>query len=159
MNYKNVKRKPFSKLPEENDPWFQPAGFNRGKIKSMSIECPDCRGWGKIFVKAGIPNERLILDPGIGFGKLPEVDFAILRELNQFKLLGRPLLVGVSRKAFIGSCLDEPNPKDRLGGTIAATSIAVANGADIIRAHDVVEAKIASKIGEAVRFYNDKVIQ
>ena len=113
----------------------------------------------KLAQKAGIPNERLILDPGIGFGKTPEVDFAILRELNQFKLLGRPLLVGVSRKAFIGSCLDEPNPKDRLGGTIAATSIAVVNGADIIRAHDVVEAKIASKIGEAVRFHSDKVIQ
>ncbi|MHA1577562.1 MAG: dihydropteroate synthase [Candidatus Thorarchaeota archaeon] len=113
----------------------------------------------KIAEETGIANEKIILDPGIGFGKPPEVDFAILRELKQFKLLGRPLLVGVSRKAFIGFCLDEPNPKDRLSGTIATTSIAVVNGADVIRTHDVEEAKIASRIGEAVRFPNDKVIQ
>ena len=113
----------------------------------------------KLAEEAGIANESIILDPGIGFGKPPEVDFAILRELEQFKLLGRPLLVGVSRKAFIGFCLDEPNPNDRLSGTIATTSIAVANGADIIRAHDIEEARIATRIGEAVRFPNDKVIQ
>jgi len=106
----------------------------------------------KLAEEAEIVIERIILDPGIGFGKPPDVDFAILRELNQFKLLGRPLLVGISRKAFIGSCLDEPNPNNRLSGTIATTSIAVVNGADIIRAHDVEEAKIASRIGEAVRF-------
>ncbi len=113
----------------------------------------------KLSEEAGIANERIILDPGIGFGKPPEVDFAILRELKQFKLLGRPLLVGVSRKSFIGFCLDEANPNNRLSGTIATTSIAVANGANIIRAHDIEEARIAARIGEAVRFSNDKVIQ
>jgi len=113
----------------------------------------------KLAEEAEIANERIILDPGIGFGKPPTVDFAILRELKQFKLLGRPLLVGVSRKAFIGSCVGESNPENRLSGTIAATSIAVLNGADIIRAHDVEEAKIAARIGETVRFHSDKVIQ
>ncbi len=104
-----------------------------------------------ISTEQGVATENIILDPGIGFGKPPAIDFAILRELKQFKLLGRPLLVGVSRKAFIGACLDEPDPSDRLTGTIAATSIAVTNGADIIRAHDVEEARAASMIGEAVR--------
>ena len=104
-----------------------------------------------ISKEQGVTTENIILDPGIGFGKPPSVDFAILHELKQFKLLGRPLLVGVSRKAFIGECLDEPHPSDRLTGSIAATSIAVVNGADIIRAHDVEEARAAAKIGEAVR--------
>ena len=104
-----------------------------------------------ISEEQGVNTENIILDPGIGFGKPPSIDFAILRELKQFKHFRRPLLVGVSRKAFIGACLGEPDPSNRLTGTIAATSIAVVNGADIIRAHDVEEARVASKIGEAVR--------
>ncbi|MHA1637880.1 MAG: dihydropteroate synthase [Candidatus Thorarchaeota archaeon] len=104
-----------------------------------------------ISKEQGVAAGNIILDPGFGFGKPPSIDFSILQNLKQFKLLGKPLLVGVSRKAFIGACLDEPDPSNRLTGTIAATSIAVANGADIIRAHDVDEARTASKIGEAVR--------
>lgn len=101
--------------------------------------------------EAGIRRENIILDPGIGFGKPAKVDFQILRELHKYMLFERPLLVGVSRKAFIGSLLEEPDPEDRLTGTIAATSVAVANGADVIRAHDVTEAVIAARIGEALR--------
>lgn len=100
---------------------------------------------------AGIPKENMILDPGIGFGKPPEVDFAILRALSKYTLFRRPLLVGVSRKAFIGHVLEEPNPENRLIGTIAATAIAAANSADIIRTHDIVETSIALKIGNALR--------
>ncbi len=96
----------------------------------------------------GISAERIILDPGIGFGKPPEVDFAILRNLNQFTTLNHPLLVGVSRKAFIGHLLGQSDPDDRLIGSTAATSIAVMNGANIIRAHDVKEARIAARIGK-----------
>ena len=96
----------------------------------------------------GISTERIILDPGIGFGKPPEVDFAILRNLDQFTTLNHPLLVGVSRKAFIGHLLGQSDPDDRLIGSTAATSIAVMNGANIIRAHDVKEARIAARIGK-----------
>ena len=104
-----------------------------------------------LATRAGIPNDRIILDPGIGFGNPMEVDFTIIRQLDMFSALGFPILVGVSRKAFIGSCLNQPDPEDRLTGTIAATSIAVVNGADIVRAHDVMEARLASKIGESLR--------
>jgi dihydropteroate synthase len=104
-----------------------------------------------LATRAGIPNDRIILDPGIGFGNPMEVDFTIIRQLDVFSALGFPILVGVSRKAFIGSCLNQPDPEDRLIGTIAATSIAVVNGADIVRAHDVMEARLASKIGESLR--------
>ncbi|RDE15141.1 MAG: dihydropteroate synthase [Candidatus Thorarchaeota archaeon] len=100
---------------------------------------------------AGVNSDLIIIDPGIGFGKPAEIDCAILRGLRAFSLLGHPLLVGVSRKAFIGNLLGLPDPAQRLAGTIAATSIAVLNGADIIRAHDVREARVAAAIGEALR--------
>ncbi len=100
---------------------------------------------------AGVGSDQIIIDPGVGFGKPVETDCAILKNLRIFSLLGRPLLVGVSRKAFIGELLGLPDPAQRLTGTIAATSIAVLNGADIIRAHDVREARAAATIGEALR--------
>ncbi|MFX1481802.1 MAG: dihydropteroate synthase [Promethearchaeota archaeon] len=100
--------------------------------------------------ETGIDSGRIILDPGIGFGKPAEVDFALLGNLDQFTALGYSLLVGVSRKAFIGGQLSQDNPNDRLAGTIAATSIAVMNGANMIRAHDVSEARIAIRIATAV---------
>ncbi|MFW9841243.1 MAG: dihydropteroate synthase [Candidatus Thorarchaeota archaeon] len=99
----------------------------------------------------GVDPGRIILDPGIGFGKPPVVDYSILRNLDKFVVFGFPLLVGVSRKAFIGHLLGQSNPEDRLVGSIAATSIAVMNGAHIIRAHDVKEAMVAARIGEAIR--------
>lgn len=105
----------------------------------------------EIAEKAGIPKENVILDPGIGFGKPPEVDYALLKGLGKFKELQRPLLVGVSRKAFIGAILGEDNPERRLVGTVSATTVAVVNGADIIRAHDVTEAVIAARMGKALR--------
>ncbi|MDF1537824.1 MAG: dihydropteroate synthase [Candidatus Thorarchaeota archaeon] len=105
----------------------------------------------EIANEAGIPKENVILDPGIGFGKPPDVDFALLKQLGRFKDFQRPILVGVSRKAFIGALLGEDNPERRLAGTVSATSVAVVNGADIIRAHDVAEAVVAARVGEALR--------
>jgi len=105
----------------------------------------------KTALSVGIPQERIIIDPGIGFGKPSEVDLEIIRELDRFCSLGHPVLVGISRKAFIGDLLSQPNPSMRLAGTIAATSIAVANGANLIRTHDVNEGKIAAKVGKALR--------
>lgn len=99
----------------------------------------------------GIDRDKIIIDPGIGFGRPPEVDFAIIRHLDRFLMFRQPILIGVSRKAFIGSLLNQPDPADRLEGTIAATAVAVVNGAHLVRAHDVREAKIASMIGETLR--------
>ena len=105
----------------------------------------------QIASKTGILPNRIVVDPGIGFGKPTEIDCNLLKNLNRFTMLGHPVLVGVSRKAFIGSLLGQPNPEDRLLGTVAATSIAVVNGANIILAHDIEAARMAAKIGESLR--------
>jgi dihydropteroate synthase len=85
---------------------------------------------------AGIPDEQIVVDPGIGFGKSVDGNLEILRRLAEFASLGRPILVGTSRKSFIGAVLDRGVP-DRLFGTAATVAVAVANGASILRVHDV----------------------
>jgi dihydropteroate synthase len=97
--------------------------------------------------KAGVANNRLIIDPGIGFGKSVEGNFSILKSLHRFLDLDYPLLVGVSRKSFIGKELEMP---DRLEGSIAAACYAVLNGADIVRVHDVAETKRAISMIEKI---------
>jgi dihydropteroate synthase len=87
--------------------------------------------------------------PGIGFGKSVEDNFTILRRLDEFRSLGQPLLVGPSRKSFIGAALNLP-AEERLSGTIAASVLAVANGANILRVHDVDAVKQAVKVAERV---------
>ncbi len=85
---------------------------------------------------AGIPDERIILDPGIGFGKTVEQNLELLDRLGEVRALGFPLLLGASRKSFIGYTLDLP-PEQRLEGTAAAIAVGIARGADIVRVHDV----------------------
>jgi dihydropteroate synthase len=85
---------------------------------------------------AGIPDEMIILDPGIGFGKTVEQNLELVNHLSAFRELGFPLLYGPSRKSFIGYTLDKP-PDQRLAGTAAAVAVGIAHGADIIRVHDV----------------------
>ena len=92
----------------------------------------------------------MILDPGIGFGKTLAHNLEILRGLGRFKELGCPLLVGASRKRFIGT-LTGTEPMDRAAGTIASHTISIMNGADIIRVHDVKGAKRAAQVADAVR--------
>ncbi len=104
-----------------------------------------------IAESAGIREENIILDPGIGFGKPPTVDVKILQELDLFVKLNHPLLVGVSRKAFIGHLLDESKPEDRLIGSVVAIAIAVMHGADVIRTHDLRETKAAVRMAENFR--------
>ena len=102
-------------------------------------------------VSAGIDREKIIIDPGIGFGKPSEVDYAILRGLDQFVEFNQPLLVGISRKAFIGTLLEQRDPTDRLIGSLAATAIAVYKGANMVRTHDIMETKQAVKVAEAIK--------
>jgi dihydropteroate synthase len=87
-------------------------------------------------VAAGIAWEKLIVDPGFGFGKDWRQNLELLRRLGEFRVLGRPVLVGLSRKSTIGKVLGLAEP-DRLEGTLATTALAIANGADIVRVHDV----------------------
>lgn len=85
---------------------------------------------------AGIPDERIILDPGIGFGKTVEQNIALIWRLGELRLLGFPVLIGPSRKSFIGYTLDLP-PDKRLEGTAACVAVGITRGADIVRVHDV----------------------
>jgi dihydropteroate synthase len=94
---------------------------------------------------AGIDREKIIVDPGIGFGKTLEHNLEILKRLRELKVLGRPILVGPSRKSFIGKILNV-GAKERLSGTLSACVLAVKNGANLVRVHDVKEVKQALKI-------------
>jgi len=98
-----------------------------------------------------IDLKKIAIDPGIGFGKGAEWDLHILANLRRLAALGRPICVAVSRKSFIGKVLDLPDPADRLWGSLAATAIAVLNGADVIRTHDPEETLHAVRVAEAVR--------
>lgn len=100
--------------------------------------------------QAGIESSRIILDPGIGFAKTYQQNLTILRELPQLQALGCPLLVGVSRKSFIGHILNQPNPKARVWGTAAACTAAIANGADLLRVHDVEEMYDICRVADAI---------
>ncbi len=100
-------------------------------------------------LSAGVKRDRIIIDPGIGFGKTVRHNFIILRRLRELKELGFPLLAGVSRKSFIGKILDLPE-SDRLEGTAAAVTAAILNGADIIRVHDVKAMKRVALVSDAI---------
>ncbi|HEY60356.1 MAG TPA: dihydropteroate synthase [Anaerolineae bacterium] len=99
--------------------------------------------------KHGIEKEKIIIDPGIGFGKSVEQNLELMRRLQSFKKMGYPLLIGPSRKSFIGYTLNL-SPEDRLEGTAAAVAIGIANGADIVRVHDVKEMVRVAKMTDAI---------
>ncbi|CEJ09967.1 Dihydropteroate synthase [bacterium YEK0313] len=99
--------------------------------------------------KAGIRRNRIVLDPGIGFGKTPEQSIAVLARLDRLAAFGLPLLVGASRKRFIDRISPAP-PDQRIGGSLAAHLIAMRAGAAIIRAHDVAETVQALKVAQAI---------
>ena len=98
---------------------------------------------------AGVKREKIIIDPGLGFGKTAQQNLEILKNLSSFKTLGRPILVGPSRKSFIGKILNE-RPENRIYGSVSAVLSAVKEGAKIVRVHDVKAVKQALKIEEAI---------
>lgn len=100
-------------------------------------------------LQKGVRKENIILDPGIGFGKTLEHNMEIIRRLADFRQHGRPILVGPSRKSFIGQLLNL-SVNERLEGTLAAVTACIAGGADIIRVHDVKEAVRASRLADAI---------
>ena len=99
---------------------------------------------------AGIQEDRIILDPGIGFGKTREENLEIIRRLPELRRLGFPLLIGPSRKSFIGKTLDLP-AGERLEGTAAAVALSIAGGADIVRVHDVKPMVRVARMADAIR--------
>ncbi len=100
--------------------------------------------------RAGIPRSRLILDPGIGFGKSYAQDYELIARLQEFSPLGFPLLVGTSRKKFIGRVLGGPPTHQRLFGTAATVAACILNGAHIVRVHDVAEMVQVARVTDAV---------
>ena len=103
----------------------------------------------EIALNAGIGEDKIVLDPGIGFGKVFEQNILVLKRLNELNKLGYPILLGTSRKSSLGKILGVP-PKERLEGTLATTAIGIMQGADIIRVHDVKENLKAARVADAI---------
>jgi dihydropteroate synthase len=99
---------------------------------------------------AGVPGERLIVDPGFGFGWNPEHNIEMLRRLPELDVLGLPVLIGTSRKSTIGAVLGDAPVEERLLGTAASVALSVANGADIVRVHDVGAMKQVVAVSDAI---------
>ncbi len=110
----------------------------------------DLRAAVERAVRAGVPAENLILDPGFGFGKTPEHNLLVLRELARMRELGRPILLGTSRKSTIGRVLGDLPPDERLEGTLATTALGIAAGADMVRVHDVLANVRVARVCDAV---------
>ncbi|MEA5626164.1 dihydropteroate synthase [Nostoc sp. UHCC 0251] len=104
----------------------------------------------KVATAAGIDLDKIIIDPGIGFAKNYEQNLEIFRRLRSLSPLNCPILVGASRKSFIGRILNQPDPKARVWGTAAACCAAIFNGADILRVHDVQEMRDVSLVADAL---------
>jgi dihydropteroate synthase len=104
----------------------------------------------RIAEGAGLPREQLIVDPGFGFGWRPEHNIEMLRRLGELRALGLPILVGTSRKSTIGDVLGGAPVEDRVFGTAASVALAIANGADIVRVHDVAAMKQVALVADAI---------
>jgi dihydropteroate synthase len=104
----------------------------------------------EIAVKAGVGREKILIDPGIGFGKTLEHNLIILNRLEEFRALGRPILLGPSRKKFIGTILGVPEPEQRVDGTAATVALGIERGARVLRVHDVAHMAQVAKMTDAI---------
>ena len=101
-------------------------------------------------IACGVDSEKIIIDPGIGFAKTFEQNIELLRRLSEFKILGLPILIGTSRKSFIGKIIDQQDPQKRVWGSAATCCSAIMSGADILRIHDVAEIYDVSRVADAI---------
>ena len=102
------------------------------------------------LIKSGIDRQCIMIDPGIGFSKDVEQNLILIRQLKDFESLKLPILLGTSRKSFIGHILNKKDPKDRVWGTAASIAIGIANGAHVVRVHDIHEMTDVAKISDAI---------
>jgi dihydropteroate synthase len=138
----------------------------KGKPKDMQINpayealIPEImdylRGSIRLALDAGIQDDMIVIDPGIGFGKTFEQNLNIIHNLHEFTLLEKAVLIGASRKAFIGKILGDAPPVQRLEGTAAAVAISILEGANIVRVHDVREMVKVAKVADAIK--REKII-
>lgn len=105
----------------------------------------------RLAKEAGVSEDKIIIDPGIGFGKTFNQNLGIINNLREFTLLEKPILIGLSRKAFIGKILGNVSVTDRLEGTSAAVAISIMNGANIIRVHDIKEMVRVARVADAIK--------
>ncbi len=103
-----------------------------------------------IAVKAGVDREKTLIDPGIGFGKTLEHNLLILNRLDEFRALGRPIVLGTSRKKFIGTVLNVPVPEQRVDGTAATVALGIERGACVVRVHDVARMAQVARMTDAI---------
>jgi dihydropteroate synthase len=115
----------------------------------LSVLLADLQAGIDTALKRGVPLENIIVDPGLGFGKTWQHDLEIIRRLDEMKVLGRPVLLGPSRKSFIKMVLDLP-ASERVEGTAAAVAVGIARGADIVRVHDVKQIARVCKVCDAI---------
>ena len=104
----------------------------------------------ELAVKAGIDCEKIMIDPGIGFGKTLEHNLALLNRLDEFRRLGRPIVLGTSRKKFIGTVLGIPLPSQRVDGTAATVALGIERGASVVRVHDVARMVQVARMTDAI---------
>jgi dihydropteroate synthase len=104
----------------------------------------------ELAVRAGVDREKIMVDPGIGFGKNLEHNLTLLNRLDEFKSLGRPIVLGTSRKKFIGTILDIPVPEQRIDGTAATVALGIERGAAVIRVHDVARMAQVARMTDAI---------
>jgi len=108
-------------------------------------------------VSAGVDREQILIDPGIGFGKTLEHNLTILERLGEFRAIGRPVLLGTSRKKFIGTVLDAPEAERRLEGTAATVALGIERGARVMRVHDVAQMARVARMTDAILKRNSKL--
>ena len=132
------KPRTMQKKPSYRDLMGELVAFFRDRI-SFAAEC-------------GIPGERLLIDPGFGFGKTPWHNVELTRRLWELKVLGRPLVMGPSRKSTLGFLTEGAPPEDRVEATAAAVTAAILKGADMVRVHDVKAMARVVKIADAIRY-------
>lgn len=133
----------------------------KGKPKDMQVNpvydalIPEIMDYLRVSIRialdAGIREDMIIIDPGIGFGKTFDHNLEIIKNLHEFTLLQKPILIGPSRKAFIGKILGDAPASERLEGTAAAVAISIMNGANIVRVHDVKEMSKVAKVADAIK--------
>lgn len=124
----------------------------RGTVYGDLMEdiCSSLRESLRVAEAAGIQADRVIVDPGFGFAKTPAQNLELMRRLGELRGLGRPILLGVSRKSTIGVVLGDAAPADRVEGTLALLALGVAAGVSVVRVHDVAQAVRAVRMADAV---------